>query len=331
MAKRRKQRPATARRPVSSLVIIGLLAVTFITAGLIWGVSQPDPSPATPGTTPSSVVSPTLLLTPTTPVTEPPATATATQPLTPTVAGAAPGPAAGQSPTTPVYSYRIINSYPHDPGAFTQGLIYEDGIFYEGTGLWGQSTLRRVEPETGTVTQLYALPKQYFGEGITSFGDRLIQLTWQSNVGFVYDKESFELLQQFNYPTEGWGLTHNGEYLLMSDGTANLYFLNPTTFERVRQVEVRDQGQPVPLLNELEYIDGEVYANIWKTDRIARIAPDTGQVTAWIDLSGLLKPEDVVQPVDVLNGIAYDAENERLFVTGKWWPKLFEIELVPAE
>jgi glutaminyl-peptide cyclotransferase len=169
-----------------------------------------------------------------------------------------------------------------------------------------------------------------FGEGIAIYGDRIIQLTWQSHIGLVYDKTSFELLRTFSYPTEGWGLTHDGARLIMSDGTATLHFLDPETFVEVGQVEVYDVDGPVVRLNELEYIGGEIYANIWQTDRIVRIDPQTGQVLGWVDLSGLLSPEDRQQPVDVLNGIAYDPASDRLFVTGKLWPKLFEIELVAA-
>jgi glutamine cyclotransferase len=229
----------------------------------------------------------------------------------------------------PVYTYRVIHAYPHDRNAFTQGLVVEDGILYEGTGLWGQSTLRRVDLETGAVLQSYALPAEYFGEGITTLGNKIYQLTWQSHVGFIYDKQTFELLSQFSYPSQGWGLTHDGERLIMSDGTPLLHFLDPATLEEIGQVVVRDRGGPVFDLNELEYIHGEVWANVWQTDRIARIDPESGQVLGWIDLSGLLSPEDLAQPVDVLNGIAYDAERDHLFVTGKLWPKLFEIELVP--
>jgi glutamine cyclotransferase len=230
--------------------------------------------------------------------------------------------------SAPIYSYRIINTYPHDRGAFTQGLVYQDDIFYEGTGLWGESSLRKVIPETGEVVQYYALPGEYFGEGITIFGDEIIQLTWRSQIGFVYDKDSFEQLDTFTYPTEGWGITHDGTKLIMSDGTATLHFWDPETFEEIGQVQVYDDKNPVVRLNELEYIDGEVYANVWQTNYVVRIEPQTGEVIAWIDLSELLSPEDYTQPVDVLNGIAYDTENDRLFVTGKWWPKLFEIELV---
>lgn len=229
--------------------------------------------------------------------------------------------------TTPVYSYRIVNVYPHDPVAFTQGLVYHDGLLYEGTGLKTMSSLRRVVLETGAVEQQHDLDAEYFGEGITLYDDRIIQLTWQNRVGFVYDLD-FTQLYTFTYPTEGWGITHDGTRLIMSDGTSTLRFWDPETLEEIGQVEVYDDLGPVVRLNELEYVDGRVYANVWQTDRVAIIDPQSGKVTAWIDLSGLLEPEDDDPPVDVLNGIAYDAEGDRLFVTGKWWPKLFEIELV---
>lgn len=229
----------------------------------------------------------------------------------------------------PLAGYEVVDAFPHDPNAFTQGLVYADGVFYEGTGLYGESSLRRVDPVTGAVVQIRELANQYFGEGVTLFGDRLIQLTWREQTGFVYDRETFDVLDEFSYPTEGWGLTHDGTRLIMSDGTANLYFLDPQTFERIGEVAVRDGDRPVVRLNELEYVNGEVYANVWQTDMVARIEPTSGRVLGWIDLSGLLSAEDRQQPVDVLNGIAYDAENDRLFVTGKLWPKLFEIRLRP--
>jgi glutamine cyclotransferase len=225
------------------------------------------------------------------------------------------------------YSYRVINVYPHDETAFTQGLVFDNGIMYEGTGLYGNSSLRRVELETGEVLQLYALPPQYFGEGITVFDDEIIQLTWLSHKGFVYDKESFDLLQEFNYSTEGWGITTDGSRLIMSDGTSTLYFLDPETFQKIGQVEVHDNGT-VENLNELEYIQGKVYANIWLEEKIAIINPQTGQVEGWINLNGLYNMENQ-DPNDVLNGIAYDATSDRLFVTGKRWSQLFEIELIP--
>lgn len=235
----------------------------------------------------------------------------------------------------PHYTYRIVNSYPHDRGAFTQGLVFarENGvdILYEGTGLNGRSSLRRVVLQTGEILQQYDLPEQYFGEGIATYGNEIVQLTWQSNVGFVYDKDTFALLEEFHYPTEGWGITHDGQRFIMSDGTATLHFLDLNTLEEIGRVEVRDENGPLTRLNELEYIEGEVYANVWQTDRIARISPQSGHVVGWIDLAGLLSEEDRQEPVNVLNGIAYDAENERLFVTGKLWPKLFEIELIPEQ
>ena len=226
------------------------------------------------------------------------------------------------------YTYNVVNVYPHDETAFTQGLIFEDGNIIESTGRYGQSTLRRVELETGNIIQFHALPDQFFGEGITIFGDKIIQLTWKNHTGFVYDKSSFDLLQEFEYPTQGWGITHNGSTLIMSDGTATLYFLDPETFQTIGQVEVYDE-EPVTSLNELEYINGSVYANIWKKDQIAIIDPETGKVTGWIDLSGINDSEKTTE--NVLNGIAYDQNGDRLFVTGKMWSQLFEIELIPAE
>jgi glutamine cyclotransferase len=210
-------------------------------------------------------------------------------------------------------------------------LVFEDGTLYEGTGLRGRSTLRRVELETGDILQILKLPAQFFGEGVTIYGDKIIQLTWKSHVGFVYDKDSFELLQKFDYPTEGWGITHDGKRFIMSDGTSTLHFLDPVTLEEIGRVEVYENGDPVTRLNELEYVQGEIYANVWQTDRIARISPQTGQVIGWIELTGLLSAKDRSEPVDVLNGIAYDAKNDRLFVTGKLWPRLFEIELIAPE
>ena len=224
--------------------------------------------------------------------------------------------------------YVIVDRFPHDPAAFTQGLVYVDGIFYEGTGLYGRSTLRTVDPETGAVLRGASLPEQYFGEGITLFDGKLYQLTWKSQTGFILDPDTFELLDTFTYPSEGWGLTHDGTSLIMSDGTNQLTFLDPETLTQTGRIEVFDGETPIVALNELEYINGQVYANIWQTDDIAVIDPETGLVLAWIDLSGLLSPEEKTQSVDVLNGIAYDAEADRLFVTGKLWPALFEIDLV---
>ena len=230
----------------------------------------------------------------------------------------------------PIYSYNIVNTYPHDRSAFTQGLVFEDGVLYEGTGGFGNSTLRRVELETGDILQINELSAQFFGEGITIYENKIIQLTWKSKIGFVYDKNSFELLQAFNYSSEGWGITDDGTRLIMSDGTSTLHFLDPQTFEEIGQLEVFDNDGPVTRLNELEYVQGEIYANVWQTDRVARIEPGTGRVIGWVELGGLLTTEDLHEPVDVLNGIAYDAETDRLFVTGKLWPRLFEIELISA-
>ena len=226
------------------------------------------------------------------------------------------------------YGYEIVNRYPHDPSAFTQGLVYEDGMFYEGTGLYGQSTLRKVDPSSGEVLFGVRLPDDLFGEGVTVLGDKVYQLTWKAQIGMVADRESFELIETFTYPTEGWGLTHDGERLIMSDGTDSLTFLDPDSLEQVGSIQVFDDTGPVLRLNELEYVDGEVYANVWQTDRIARIDPGTGQVTAWIDLSGLLSAEEAASPIGVLNGIAYDEKEDRLFVTGKFWPTVFEIRLI---
>jgi glutamine cyclotransferase len=231
----------------------------------------------------------------------------------------------------PVVGYRIVNTYPHDPKAFTQGLVFADDLIYEGTGLRGQSSLRKVDLKTGNILQIRQLSAQFFGEGITSYGNRIIQLTWRARVGFVYDRQTFQLLDTFNYPTEGWGITHDGRSFIMSDGTSTLYLLDPQTFQEVGRLEVHTRDGPVSRLNELEYVQGEIYANVWKTDRIARISPETGEVVGWIDLEGLLRPEDRNRRIDVLNGIAYDVQNDRLFVTGKLWPTLFEIELVVPE
>ena len=228
-----------------------------------------------------------------------------------------------------IYTYEVVNQYPHDPKAFTQGLVIEKGVLYEGTGLWGESTLRRVELKTGNVTQLYSLPDHLFGEGITIFGDKIVQITYLNQTGFVYDKHSFDLLEEFSYPTQGWGITNDGNRLIMSDGSANLHFLDPETFEELGQVEVHDL-EPVTYLNELEYINGKVYANILGIDKIAIIDPHNGRVTGWINLKGLYNQEDS-ESSNVLNGIAYDKETDRLFITGKLWSKLFEIKLIAIE
>ncbi|MCA9971769.1 MAG: glutaminyl-peptide cyclotransferase [Anaerolineales bacterium] len=228
---------------------------------------------------------------------------------------------------TPGTAVRIVNVYPHDPGAFTQGLVWDDGTVYEGTGLEGASSLRRVDLETGEVQQIHALDAPYFGEGIAVFGDRIIQLTYRNGTGFVYDKESFALLDTFSYLHEGWGITHDGTRLIVSDGSNRLRFWDPETLTEIGHVDVFDGGMPVTALNELEYVNGEVFANVWRTDQIVRIDPANGRVTGWIELDGLLTLAERTG-TDVLNGIMYDPVENRLFVTGKWWPKLFEIELI---
>lgn len=239
--------------------------------------------------------------------------------------------AAGASPRAsdevPVYGYEVVRSYPHDAGAFTQGLVYHNGWLYEGTGLYGGSSVRQVRLETGEVERIRDLPPHYFGEGIAVVENRLIQLTWLSGVGFVYDLDTFEPLREFTYPTEGWGLSYDGVRLAMSDGSDRVYFLDPTTLERTGSIEVRADGVPVRRLNELEFVGGELFANVWQTDRIARIDPADGRVTGWIGLAGLLPPDRRGPGTDVLNGIAFDPETGRLFVTGKRWPLLFEIRL----
>jgi len=227
-----------------------------------------------------------------------------------------------------LYRYEVVAVYPHDPTAFTQGLLFDEGSLYEGTGLYGASTLRRVELATGKVEQQIELTDQFFGEGITIVGDRLYQLTWREGRGFIYNKASFALEAEFSYPTEGWGLTYDGQALLMSDGSAQLLRLDPTTLALLSTINVQDAQGPVVRLNELEYINGVIYANIWQTDRIAQIDPATGHVIGWIDLTGLLPDADRTSSTDVLNGIAYLPTEDRLFVTGKKWPKLFEIRLI---
>ena len=227
----------------------------------------------------------------------------------------------------PLYGYRIVNVYPHDASAFTQGLQYLDGYFYEGTGLNGRSSIRKVTLETGKVLQQRTVPGEFFGEGITVWKNDLFELTWQSHVAFVYDRATFEPKKRFTYPGEGWGLTSDGTNLIMSDGTDELRVLDPVTFAEKRRIKVTAGGIALRNLNELEYMKGEILANIWMTDYVARVAPDSGRVTAYIDLRGLLTATERAN-TDVLNGIAYDAKQDRLFVTGKLWPKLFEIKLV---
>lgn len=230
---------------------------------------------------------------------------------------------------TPQYGYRVVHVYPHDRNAFTQGLEFRAGFLYEGTGLEGRSTVRKEKLETGQVLQEIELDPQYFGEGITVINQQIIELTWKAQTGFVYDQGSFRRLRTFNYLGEGWGLANDGQQIYMSDGSAQIRVWDPVTLQEKRRFTVRDRGTPVLMLNELEYVHGEIFANVWQTDRVARISPTDGRVVGWIDLAGLLSPEDRSEQVDVLNGIAYDVLGDRLFVTGKLWPKLFQIQIVP--
>ena len=230
--------------------------------------------------------------------------------------------------TLPVSGYQIVRVYPHDPKAFTQGLQYVDGVLYEGTGQVGQSSIRKVELETGKVLQKRDVPPPHFGEGITVWKNQIIELTWQTHVAFVYDKTTFEPRRTFTYAGEGWGLTQDASSLFMSDGTDELRVLDPATFAERRRIKVTAAGAPLRNLNELEFVKGEIFANVWQTDYIARIAPASGKVVGSVDLRGLLTPAERAT-TDVLNGIAYDAVHDRLFITGKWWPKLFEVRLVP--
>lgn len=226
-------------------------------------------------------------------------------------------------------TYKVIKSYPHDKQAYTQGLKYDNGFLYEGTGQYNQSSLRKVKLETGELIQSYTLPNDVFGEGITFYKDKIIQLTWKSWIGYVYDRNEFKLLYKFTYPVpiEGWGVEFNGKHLIVSDGTSNLMFFDPESFTEVYRIQVFDQVGEVDQLNELEYVDGFLYANRYMTNMILKIDPVSGKVLEEINLSGLLKAEDYHANIDVLNGIAYDKENKRFFVTGKYWPKLFHIEI----
>lgn len=229
----------------------------------------------------------------------------------------------------PTYTYQVVNTWAHDSQAFTQGLVFHEGLLYESTGLYGSSSLRKVELTTGQVLFKISVPNQYFAEGLAILNNRAIQLTWQNNVGFVYDLASFNSLQSFAYSGEGWGLTHDGHSLIMSDGTNAIRFLDPVTFQVQRVIFVLDGNVPLRRLNELEFVDGEIFANVWLTDRIVRFSPDTGRINSWVDLTGLLPPGERPSSDAVLNGIAYDAAQKRLFVTGKLWPKLYEIKLKP--
>lgn len=237
-------------------------------------------------------------------------------------ASTAPGNAA---PT--LYGYEVVNTFPHDPEAFTQGLIFHEGALVESTGLEHHSTLRRVELQTGKVLQRVDVPRDFFAEGMTLFNGKIYQLTWKGEKGFIYDPQTFEKTGEFTYTGEGWGLTHDADSLILSDGSNRLRFIDPADYRVRRTLAVTDGGRAVMQLNELEYVKGEIFANVWHQNRVARIDPQTGRVKGWIDLSGLLKPGDISDEEAVLNGIAYDESGDRLFVTGKLWPKLFEVKL----
>lgn len=233
----------------------------------------------------------------------------------------------------PVYGFMVKHTYPHDPKAFTQGLFFKDGFLYESTGLNGKSWLRKVDLNTGKVLQQKDLPSDIFGEGSTLVGDEIVSLTWTSKYGFVFDAKSFTLKRKFTYDSEGWGLANDAEHVYMSDGTPTIHILDPKTLKEQRSIQVSADGKPIPELNELEMVDGQLFANVWGTDIIARIDPSNGNVVGWINLAGLLPPNQRgTNSADaVLNGIAYDAKHKRLFVTGKLWPKMFEIELVQMQ
>lgn len=226
------------------------------------------------------------------------------------------------------YTYTVKAVYPHLTTSYTQGLQYADGVLWEGTGQYGQSVLQQLDLQTGTPRVLARLPREEFGEGITLLGDEIFQLTWQSNKAYVYDAATGKILREHRYPGEGWGLTTDGQKLYMSDGSANIYTLDPQTFKREKRVTVTYNGESVPLLNELEWIDGKIWANVYTTDRIVMIDPATGIVEGVLDLTGLLPQADLRPETDVLNGIAYDAATNRIFVTGKNWDKLFEIAII---
>ena len=240
-----------------------------------------------------------------------------------------PPPVRDAPPAVPIYGIEVLHTYPHDASAFTEGLFYLNGYLYESTGLQGHSTIRKVRIATGEVIKKLDIPAEYFGEGIIDWQGHLISLTWQSHIGFVFDLATFKLQRQFQYEGEGWALTRNSTQIIMSDGTAQLRFLDPKTLKETGRVEVTLDGKALRNVNELEWVKGEIYANVWQTNWIVRIDPRSGRVIGAINLAGLLKPEDIVQGrTDVLNGIAYDAQHDRLFVTGKNWPKLFEIRVL---
>jgi len=234
----------------------------------------------------------------------------------------------GTAVAAPVAGYKVVAKYPHSTDSYTEGFFYLDGLFYEGTGLKGNSALMVIKPETGRPLQSRNLPEQYFGEGIVNWGPNIYEWTWQSHICFVYDRFSLRPVKQFTYAGEGWGMARTNKEIIASDGTATLRFRDPETFKETRHIVVKDGSKPIFQLNELEYVKGEIYANIWHSDRIARISPQDGHVISWIDLTGILPDDQKIDDESVLNGIAYDAQHDRLFVTGKRWPAIFEIKIV---
>ena len=231
----------------------------------------------------------------------------------------------------PVYSYKVVATYPHSSTSYTEGFFYSNGLFYEGTGLKGHSQVLVYEPKTGTVKQSVDLPPQFFGEGIVDWGSNLYEWTWQTHVGFVRDRATLKVLRQFTYSGEGWGMTRTDRELVTSDGSSTLIFRDPVSFKETRRIVVKDAGTEINQLNELELVKNEIYANVWHSDRIARISPKDGRILGWIDLTGILSPMFKLDNEAVLNGIAYDAQHDRLFVTGKQWPSIFEIKLIPKK
>jgi glutaminyl-peptide cyclotransferase len=305
------------RESIQRSVAVSLLCVIALGVASCDALDRTEPTP-----TPEPTVTPDPSPTPTP---EPTPTATPAPVPTPTSEPiATPTP----EPETDDYTFERIHSFPHDPGAFTQGLEFRDGYFYESTGRRGESTVRRVDPESGEAVQVHELEDHLFGEGLTVLEDRVFQLTWTAGAGFVYDRETFDLVDEFSYDGEGWGLANDGEHLIMSDGSNVITVRDPDTFEILDEVHVFDDRGPVTELNELEYIDGEIWSNVWLKDVIVVIDPETGWVTRRIDMTGLLTDEDRDdRNVDVLNGIAWDDENQRLFVTGKLWPVVYHIEV----
>lgn len=303
---------------------VATLGLAIVLSGCAQPPANPTPAPTEAVQPPSPSVTPPPTAAPTPTSTTQAAASALDSPLASPLAA----PTVPPAPSVRLYAYRVLKTYPHDPKAFTQGLVFDNGRLFESTGLRGQSSLREVDLETGEVKRKIDVAPVYFAEGLAMIGDRLFQLTWQEQTGLVYEKDTFKQIATWSYPTEGWGLAYDGQSLVMSDGSAQLRFLKPDDFSVTRAITVTFNGSPVERLNELEVVDGEIWANVWQTDQILRVDAASGMVTGVIDLTGLLSEADRVNGVDVLNGIAYDPAQKRLFVTGKLWPKLFEIELI---